>query len=1225
MAAEADPGPDFDWAPPQEFDDYEIVKPLGSGQNGRVFLALDTVLDRHVAVKFLSDSRPGLAARQRLLLEARAAARIHHPNVVAIYRVGEHDDRPYLVSEFVRGTTLARLERPVAWQRALAIGVDLARGLAAAHRRGVLHRDLNPGNAIVDEEGAVKLLDFGLASFGGGPGTGATGTVTGTPDYLAPELWRGEPASRRSDVYALGALLYHLIAGKTPHADVAAEDLPRAAVERDAPALEGDAPSSRALAAVLARCLARDPDERFASADELRAALEDIALEAERGAAAAAPDANPYRGLRPFEAEHRAFFFGRTYEAGLVLERLTGEPFVLVAGDSGVGKSSLCRAAVLPAVLEGRLGEGRTWRVATFIPGRRPLPALAAALAPIVVGGEEAVIALAEEPAALAQAVSRALGAEGGLVLFVDQIEELVTLAPPDEREVCARLLHYLASGVRGIRVLASARADFLTRVAALPGLGQEVGRALFLLGGLSPENVREAVTGPARVLGVGFESDAVVDALVQGAAGSGGLPLLQFALAELWEARDRESATITAASLEAVGGVGGSLARHADEVIAQLLPPERRAAHRLLLRMVTAEGTRALRTGADLGADDPATRGALDGLVRGRILVVHEVDGADAYELAHEILAREWATLARWIEEAKGSRRIQERVSNAAAEWQRLDRSRDQLWTRAQLAEADRVPDELLRELERAFLVESRRRVVRQIWRRRAAIAAVPLLIGAGYAGFRIQESRRVARVVSAEMTRGREHLEVARIAAARAAGLRGEAFAMFDRGDPGAEERYDAALEATESAHGAFLAAEARMEAALAHDATRADVRSLHADILLDRALLAEAGWRLDLRDELARRMEFYDPDGAHRRRLAAPAQLSVEVDPPGADIRLHVFERKGDRFVLSERPVARRGDLAPGSYLLLVTARGRAPVRYPVRLERGERRQVRIALPPADRVPRGFVFIPPGRYLSGSAGDDDLRRAFFNAPPLHAIETGGYLIAEREVTFADWIEFLEAQDPAESARRTPGVSTLGTRNVKLERDDEDWTLSLPLGDQVVSAREGRPIVYPGRQRRREQDWLAMPVLGISAEDAEAYATWLRATGRVPGARLCTEREWVRAARGADERTFPHGFRLEPDDACFDATYKKDPGSMGPDEVGSHPTTRSPFGLDDMVGNAFEWTHAQSPGVYAIRGGSYFDARITLQVPNRLETLATVRDPTLGLRVCADAPAVE
>ena len=1220
MAAGADPGLDPDWAPPQEFDDYEIVRPLGSGQNGRVFLALDTLLDRHVAVKFLSDARPGIAARQRLLLEARAAARIHHPNVVAIYRVGEHDERPYLVTEFVRGTTLARLERPVPWQRALAIGIDLARGLAAAHRRGVLHRDLNPGNAIVDEEGAAKILDFGLAALAGGPAAGPAGTVTGTPDYLAPELWRGEPATRRSDVYALGALLYQLVAGHTPHADVAADELPRAAVERDAPPLEAEGPAARALAQVVARCLARDPEDRFASADELRAALEDIALQAERGAAAAAPDSNPYRGLRPFEAEHRGFFFGRSYESGLVLERLTSEPFVLVAGDSGVGKSSLCRAGVLPAVAEGRLGEGRTWQTASMIPGRRPVAALAAALAPVLGVPDEVVPDLVDEPAALAQAVTRALGPAGGLVLFVDQIEELVTLAPAEERDRSARALHYLASGVRGIRVLASARADFLTRVAALPGLGQEVGRALFLLGGLSPENVREAVTGPARVLGVAFESDAVVDALVAGAAGSGGLPLLQFALVELWEARDRERATITAASLEAVGGVGGSLARHADEVIARLLPAERRAAHRLLLRMVTAEGTRALRTGEDLGADDPATRRALDGLVQGRILVAHEVDGADAYELAHEILAREWATLARWIEEAAGSRRVQERVANAAAEWNRLGRSRDQLWSRAQLAEADRVPDEALSELERAFLLESRARVRRQIWRRRAAVAAVPLLIGAGYAGFRLQESRRVEKRVAAELAETRRHLAAAREDAARAATLRSAAFALFDRGDPDAEARYDEAREVGERADRSFVAAESRIEAALAQDAGRDDVRALYADTLLDRALLAESRWRLDLRDELARRMAFYDPDGQHMARLTEPARLTVSVEPRAAEVRLHVYHRRGDRLELSERPVARRGDLAPGSYLLLVSAEGRVPVRYPLRLERGERRSVRIELPPAGQVPAGFVLVPAGRTLTGSAGDEDLRRAFFNASPLHPIELGAYLIATREVTFADWIAFLEAQDPAERARRSPGVTTLGTRSVKLERDASGWSLSLPAGDQVLRARQGQPIVYPGRTRRREQDWLRFPVIGISAEDAEAYAAWLDRTGKVPGARLCTEREWARAARGADERTFPHGFRLDPDDACFDATYRKDPHAMGPDEVGSHPASRSPFGLDDMVGNAFEWTRGRAPGVYAVRGGSYFDARITLQLPNRLETLPTVRDPTLGMRVCAD-----
>src|SRR5258706_9374328 len=149
-------------AVPREFDDYVVVQELGRGSMGRVYLAYDTVLARHVAVKFISAGADS-AARQRFLVEARAAARVQHPNVVAIYRVGELAQSPYIISEYVRGQPLDRLPRPLPWQQGLELGVGLARGLAAAHKSGVLHRDLKPANAILAEDGQPKLLDFGLA------------------------------------------------------------------------------------------------------------------------------------------------------------------------------------------------------------------------------------------------------------------------------------------------------------------------------------------------------------------------------------------------------------------------------------------------------------------------------------------------------------------------------------------------------------------------------------------------------------------------------------------------------------------------------------------------------------------------------------------------------------------------------------------------------------------------------------------------------------------------------------------------------------------------------------------------------------------------------------------------------------------------------------------------------------------------------------------------------
>jgi len=179
-------GSRVDWVPPDRFDEYRLVKALGRGSMGQVWLAHDAVLDRLVAVKFIAELADHDAVQQRFLTEARAAARAQHRNIIAIYRVGEIGRRPYLISEYVRGNSLDTLARLVAWPRLREIAIGLARGLAAAHRQGVLHRDLKPANAIVSETGEVKLLDFGLAKL--------------LPHVAAPHL---DPPSDRETVATL--------------------------------------------------------------------------------------------------------------------------------------------------------------------------------------------------------------------------------------------------------------------------------------------------------------------------------------------------------------------------------------------------------------------------------------------------------------------------------------------------------------------------------------------------------------------------------------------------------------------------------------------------------------------------------------------------------------------------------------------------------------------------------------------------------------------------------------------------------------------------------------------------------------------------------------------------------------------------------------------------------------------------------------------------------------
>lgn len=146
-----------------EFDGYRLVSSIGAGGMGCVYLGHDTLLDRPVAVKFISTVDPDRVARTRFLVEARAIARLHHPCVVAVYRAGEVNGQPYIVSEYVEGESLDYLELPASSATILPIAHDLARGLAVAHQAGVIHRDIKPANAIVAADGTAKLLDFGIA------------------------------------------------------------------------------------------------------------------------------------------------------------------------------------------------------------------------------------------------------------------------------------------------------------------------------------------------------------------------------------------------------------------------------------------------------------------------------------------------------------------------------------------------------------------------------------------------------------------------------------------------------------------------------------------------------------------------------------------------------------------------------------------------------------------------------------------------------------------------------------------------------------------------------------------------------------------------------------------------------------------------------------------------------------------------------------------------------
>jgi formylglycine-generating enzyme required for sulfatase activity len=262
---------------------------------------------------------------------------------------------------------------------------------------------------------------------------------------------------------------------------------------------------------------------------------------------------------------------------------------------------------------------------------------------------------------------------------------------------------------------------------------------------------------------------------------------------------------------------------------------------------------------------------------------------------------------------------------------------------------------------------------------------------------------------------------------------------------------------------------------------------------------------------------------------------------------------------------------------------------------------------------------VFIPPGEFWFGDI-DEKLRTDFLDTVPIHRRSTGSYLIARHETTYRQWIAFLDELPAAQQSAHAPDVASAHKGSLKLGRSGGSWQLTFHPTSQRYTARAQEPFVYVGRTRRAEQPWLDFPVAAISPADVEQFLAWQRRTGKVPGARLCTEAEWERAARGADDRVYPHGDELARDDANFDLTYGRVDSAFGPDAVGSHPASRSPFGLDDLAGNIFEFTQSSlDKGGPVVRGGAYYFNAATCRITNRNSVFATFRDLTTGVRICA------
>jgi serine/threonine protein kinase len=739
--------------PGVRINQYEMIKMIGEGGMGTVWLARDVRLGRRVAIKFLQSNEPALT--QRFLVEARTTARCQHDNIVVIYEVGEHANAPYIVLEFLNGkplTSATQNSQKLPYTRAVEIMCSILRALQCAHEHGIVHRDLKPDNIFIMDSGTIKVLDFGIAKvlqqqsspqqqasqgqirmpspleLATGTNTSLTrvGTIMGTLKYMSPEQWGiGIEIDHLTDIWACGVLLHRMICGRHPLHPLDGNQLVvTAMLELPMPSMAEAAPPDvpRELIQIVDRCLLKLKDQRWQSAQELLAALEPF-LPGRRNTIELKLDESPYAGLSSFQENDAGKFFGRNREIAAMVTRIRDRPMMAVVGSSGVGKSSFVRAGLVPALKRS----GETWETLVIRPGRKPLESLASIISPMVATAanlsddleeqKKLVETLRREPGHLGHVLrGRARRDTRRILLFIDQFEELYTqVTDPAERAAFTACLTAVADDATSpLRVVLSIRSDFLDRVAEDQTFVSEITQGLFFLGAPSRDGLRDAIENPAEMAGFKFELPAIVDDMLDHLETTpGALPLLQFAAAKLWEQRDKARKLLTHSAYYAMGGVAGALASHADRVVENIGPGKAQLIRAIMLRLVTPERTRAIVPMSELlelSREVGEVQQLVNQMVDARLLVVQTLEGGkgSTVEIVHESLVQGWPMLRRWLDENQDDAALIDQLRTAARQWQAKKYDPGLLWRGETADEARKFRKRYkgpLSDVERSFL----------------------------------------------------------------------------------------------------------------------------------------------------------------------------------------------------------------------------------------------------------------------------------------------------------------------------------------------------------------------------------------------------------------------------------------------------------------------------------------------------------------------------------------
>ena len=935
---------------------FELGERIGTGGFGVVYRAVQPSVDRDVAIKIILPeyaNHPNFI--RRFEIEAQTVAQLEHPHIVPLYDYWREPNAAYLIMRLLRGGSLESKMKQGTLPLAATYRYlqQVGQGLHLAHRNGVIHRDLKPANILLDEDDNAYLADFGIAKHldeWTASDKTEVGALVGSPAYASPEQLRAERVQPQTDIYCLGIMLYELLTGERPFpGPTPVLYIQQHLFELLPPITERNSSLPPALDRILLRATAKDPAERFPDVLSFLEALQPVLWDSHGQSSpvtlAESPFPqlstqelaeldNPFKGLRAFNEADSDNFFGRDNLVHDLLSRI-GESangrqdlgrFLAVVGPSGSGKSSVVKAGLLPALRQGGVPGSEGWFITDMMPGTKPMAELAAALLRVAVQTPHNLLPqLQVDERGLLRVLDQVLPADDvtELLLVIDQFEEVFTLVADE-----AERTHFLDSLVTAVldersrlRVVVTLRADFVDRPLQYVDFGELVRQRTEFVLPLSPDELEEAISQPVTQLGLTLEPGLAAQIIRDVGNEPGTLPLLQYALTELFERR--EGAALTRAAYEASGGVLGALGHRAEEIFAELEPSAQETTRQLFLRLVTlgegVEDTRRRVLLSELeglsvnsnpssvngepssvnGSPNTGYRIPITAYGKHRLLTFdHDPATRDStVEVAHEALLREWPRLREWLVESRDDVRLQRLLANEARGWEAAKQDPSYLLRGSRLAQFEgwaeetaialtqneaafyqasittRAHQELLeearrqRELETAQqLAETERQRAQeqaqsaQNLRRRAVYLGVAMIVAvilAGLAGLFSQQSAR------------NEEIAVENAATAVAEGQR-------------ADEERDTALIAQESAQEAANArataqAQAEIEQERAEEEAAA-ARASQATAQTEANIRATAeAIAIQERETAERQTQI-----AFSRELAAGATNNLESDP-------------------------------------------------------------------------------------------------------------------------------------------------------------------------------------------------------------------------------------------------------------------------------------------------------------------------------------------------------